>query len=638
MKKNNKKISKTLENIEEGIKIVMSHPLFKHCVYSLNIKTKKKEEMGKDLISYVNFTCHKSRYSTGTYFTNYDIFLNSNIMLLPKEWAFIIAHNYLHLAFGHFTEEKVPGYMMIDSDGKEKKIISFDKAMWNKACDIYINKFLNDIKFGDPLKIFDENEIPADLHDEISIYNYLISTKSDYKQVYGVGDVEHLDMVGLENLLPITEENDFAVAFSEAISESVKEAVEIVSENSYVEKESKFDLKTVYGKAANWFISSYPLLGGLAASFKIINDKRIANMYDVSVAAIDVQNREILINPICQLTYEEWKFVLAHEYLHAGLCHEERCQGRNTYLWNVACDFVINSWLCEMQVGEMPKIGILYDENLKNKSTEEVYDEIMRNLKKSKNFTTFRGDGVGDIIGRGERQGNGKNFRESNVTIDEFCKNALRNGLMYHKEKGRGYIPAGLEEEIKALSMPVIPWDVELGNWFERYFSPIEKQRSYARPSRRQASTPDIPRPRTVPKDGFDFRTFGVIIDTSGSMSCKHLGMALGSIASYANAKDVYQVRVVFCDASAYDAGYLTPEDIAGRVMVKGRGGTILQPAVNLLENAKDFPKKAPILIITDGFIEWDLSIKSEHAFLIPRGNTLPFKAKGEVFYYYEKG
>ena len=328
--------------------------------------------------------------------------------------------------------------------------------------------------------------------------------------------------------------------------------------------------------------------------------------------------------------------MLAHEYLHAGLCHEERCKGRDKYLWNVACDFIINLWLCEMNVGVMPKIGVLYDESLRGKSTEEVYDEITRNLKKSKNFETFRGDGAGDIIGRGERTGN-NNFGNESVSLDEFCKNALRQGLEYHKEKGRGYLPAGLEEEIKALSMPAIPWDVELANWFERYFSPIEKHRSYARPSRRQSTTPDIPRPRTVPKDTHSFRTFGVIVDTSGSMSAKDLGMALGSIASYSNAKDVEQVRVVFCDANAYDVGYLSPEDIAGRVVVKGRGGTILQPAVNLLEKAKDFSKKAPILIITDGYIESDLSINSEHAFLIPRGSALPFKAKGEVFYYSDK-
>ena len=65
---------------------------------------------------------------------------------------------------------------------------------------------------------------------------------------------------------------------------------------------------------------------------------------------------------------------------------------------------------------------------------------------------------------------------------------------------------------------------------------------------------------------------------------------------------------------------------------LRGRGGTILQPGVDLLQEAKDFLKDAPILIITDGMIEDDLYVKREHAFLIPVGARLPFRAKGEVF------
>ena len=71
-----------------------------------------------------------------------------------------------------------------------------------------------------------------------------------------------------------------------------------------------------------------------------------------------------------------------------------------------------------------------------------------------------------------------------------------------------------------------------------------------------------------------------------------------------------------------------------GRVMVKGRGGTVLQPAVDLLENAKDFPKNGPILIITDAEIEHDLKVRHEHAFLIPDGSRLPFRPRGKVFYF----
>ena len=207
--------------------------------------------------------------------------------------------------------------------------------------------------------------------------------------------------------------------------------------------------------------------------------------------------------------------------------------------------------------------------------------------------------------------------------------------MEYHNETGRGYIPAGLVEEIRALSMPPIPWDVELGRWFDLHFAPIAVKRSYARPSRRQGSTPDIPRPRYVIAEMLEHdRTFGVVVDTSGSMDTKMLGYALGAIASYSAAREVPYARVVFCDANAYDAGYMAPEDIAGRVAVKGRGGTILQPGVDLLLAAKDFPKDAPILLITDGYIESQMRIPREHAFLIPKGHRLPFRAKGKMFYF----
>ena len=117
-------------------------------------------------------------------------------------------------------------------------------------------------------------------------------------------------------------------------------------------------------------------------------------------------------------------------------------------------------------------------------------------------------------------------------------------------------------------------------------------------------------------------------------MEPSEIGKALGAVASYASARDVPAARVVFCDAAAYDNGYMSPDEIAGRVQVIGRGGTKLQPAVDLLQRAGDFPKDGPILIITDGGIEDRLSIKREHAFILPKGCRLPFRAKGEVFYF----
>ena len=64
---------------------------------------------------------------------------------------------------------------------------------------------------------------------------------------------------------------------------------------------------------------------------------------------------------------------------------------------------------------------------------------------------------------------------------------------------------------------------------------------------------------------------------------------------------------------------------------VRGRGGTVLQPGVDLLQQAGDFPPDGPILVITDGFCD-RVRIKREHAFLLPKGHSLPFPPKGPLF------
>jgi predicted metal-dependent peptidase len=135
-----------------------------------------------------------------------------------------------------------------------------------------------------------------------------------------------------------------------------------------------------------------------------------------------------------------------------------------------------------------------------------------------------------------------------------------------------------------------------------------------------------------LPTDGGEWgRTFGVVLDTSLSMNRAMLGKALGTIASYAMANDVPAVRVLYCDAAPYDAGYLRPDDLAHGATVKGRGGTVLQPAIDLIETAPDFPEGGPLLILTDGACD-RLRIRREHAFVLPEGANLPFVPKGEVF------
>jgi hypothetical protein len=289
--------------------------------------------------------------------------------------------------------------------------------------------------------------------------------------------------------------------FADALAHAVTAAVELAA-NAGIDSGAKAGSRRILSdspaeKARRWFISSYPLLGALAASFMVIEDPDICIREEISIAAISEAAQTIFIHPGSGLSQDEYRFVMAHEFLHVGLRHQSRCQGRDHFLWNVACDYVINGWLVEMGVGAMPRHEVLYDPALTGLSAETVYDTV--------------------------------------------------------------------------------------------------------------------------------------VIDTSGSMNRYMLSVALGSVASYAESRDVPYVRVIFCDAAAYDAGYIAPDAIMNTIQVRGRGGTILQPGIDFLIKAPDFPADGPILIITDAECD-HFTCARNHAILIPKGTRLPFSPKCPVF------
>ncbi|MDR1579033.1 MAG: hypothetical protein LBS35_01650 [Synergistaceae bacterium] len=543
------------------------------------------------------------------------ILVNRSRRLSPEEWAYVLAHGLLHYAFWHFEEKDGP--------------IRSDPVKWNIACDMYVTRFLRDVKLF-PLPSFANTEFPLPSLPEEELYLRLMPLElGEEHRGFSVA-AEYRDMEISANKYRWHNmkdpKRDFAKVFERALQNAVSAAVGMAA--GYLENiNDKLLIKNSPAeRARRWFVNSYPLLGALAASFKIVEDPVVCVRGDIAVAAISESLSEIYFNPGRRLTDDEYRFVMAHEFLHVGLRHLSRCQGRDPYLWNVACDYVINGWLVEMGVGSLPSADVLFDDTFKGMSAEQVYDVIVRDVRRFKKLATLRGVGLSDMLGEGDAR-----FYRAPVGLDEFYRRALSEGLEYHKSS-RGLRPAGLEEEIRALWRAPIPWDVELARWFDRFFAPLEKKRTYARLSRRQASTPDIVRPRTVPAaEARDGRTFGVVIDTSGSMDARALAVALGAVASYADSRDVPLARVVFCDAAAYDAGYMSPDAIMGNVRVRGRGGTVLQPGIDFLERAADFPKDGPILVITDAQCD-RFAVKREHAIMIPKGSHLPFRPRGEVF------
>ncbi|MFP3986973.1 hypothetical protein U9R90_05605 [Streptomyces sp. E11-3] len=526
----------------------------------------------------------------------------------PAEWAWALAHCLLHLGFGHVPAAKGP---RVQPD-------QYDLA----ARCVVVHRFQQTFHVGRP-----PEHLPAVFPggDEEQL-------AARWRQGGIPPEYEHCGAGGTapdQVLEPWPEYygpvKDWQEVFAHALTRTVSAAMDIAAGRLDELKGERVPSRP-WERALSWFVSSYPLLGGIAAGMTLVADAELARAHQISVAAVNAEAGEIYINPLRHHTDEEWRFILAHEMLHAALRHGDRRGGRDPYLFNVACDYVINAWLREMDVGEMPE-GLLYDPELAGLSAEEVYDRIATDMRRARRLATLRGKGRGDILG--EPLAAPGDY----VDLDEFYRRGLLQGFDLHDQQDRGWLPAGLVEEIRALSQPPLPWDARLARWFDEFVPRPEPLRSYARPSRRQASTPGIPRAgRYFPPEEIQRCTFGVVLDTSGSMGRTLLGKALGAIASYAEARDVPAARVVFCDAAPHDAGYLAVTEIAGRVRVRGRGGTVLQPGIDLLHRADDFPATAPVLVITDGDCDV-LRVRREHAFLLPQGGRLPFTARGPVFH-----
>jgi predicted metal-dependent peptidase len=519
-----------------------------------------------------------------------------------REWAWVFAHCLLHLGLGHLdTETDDPG---------------------SAARDVVVNRFLAGIKFGTapvPLPLD-----PPTAEEDVLARQWRRGGVPESVRGGGTAGVRVDTLVKP----PGRREPDYWTnRFAYGLTAAVTAAVDVAG-GARSSIDANRTARKPWDLALSWFVASYPLLGALASSMRIVADAELAQAWDISVAAVNAQAGEIYINPLTRLHFTEWRFVLAHEMLHAALRHGDRVGGRDPYLWNVAADYVINGWLVEMAVGTMPG-GLLHDPELRGLSAESVYDRIAGDLRRYRKLATLRGRGLGDVLG--EPLPHAGSPRRA-TDLDDFYRRSLLTGLAYHDPELRGTLPAGLVQEIRALEHPPLEWDAQLARWFEEFVPVLERRRSYARASRRQSSTPHIPRPGWVrPSEAVRQSTFGVVLDTSGSMDVRLLGKALGAIASYSAARDVPAARVVFCDAVAYDAGYVPVEDIAGRVAVRGRGGTRLQPGVDLLERADDFPPDGPVLVITDGYCDV-LRIRREHAFLIPTGRSLPFRPCGPVF------
>lgn len=292
---------------------------------------------------------------------------------------------------------------------------------------------------------------------------------------------------------------------------------------------------------------------------------------------------------------ECWVYVLAHCMAHLGLGHSKQ-KRENPQAWGLACEITVLRFLDGLRLGTPPPrladLPTPHDFTIPNGNEADLYEHFCRRIDPRMPSYSLTASATFDFATENEpRKATRYSWRQPTDWEVAFAA-GLQEAVASAVATAGGY-EAPKKDDL--VSGPTAGNVRRAREWFLNHY----------------------------PLLGALAASFGVVIDTSASMSRVMLGESLGAVAAYAQARDVPAVRVISCDAAAYDYGYVDPDTIASRMELRGRGGTRLQPGINRLESAPDFPQDGPILIITDGLCDAFTS-RRKLAIVLPAGRPFP--------------
>ena len=130
-------------------------------------------------------------------------------------------------------------------------------------------------------------------------------------------------------------------------------------------------------KIKNRMLVKYPSFGSVISGVKYKENPSI------DTAATDGETIYYNSEFLEQLTELEQLFVMAHEVCHIAFNHILRSEGKDTYLWNIATDAVINQLLKQDKLSIIEG-GVDIPEAIKY-DAEQLYDKLLEEKKQKEN-------------------------------------------------------------------------------------------------------------------------------------------------------------------------------------------------------------------------------------------------------------
>lgn len=347
-----------------------------------------------------------------------------------------------------------------------------------------------------------------------------------------------------------------------------------------------------------------PFFGNLATRLKLVN----ADEW-LPTAATDGRHFYYNSRFVMMLSSKELEFLFGHEVLHVAYDHMDRRGSRNGQLHNIACDYCVNGDLVTHKVGELIKsVPVLYDKKYDGWSSEEVYDDLLKDTK----FVSMQDiiDALGDKVldehldgGQGEGEGDegeDGNGGKGRIKLTEEEKQQIRDEfreamISAAQQSGAGNIPGRLRRMLKDITEPQMDWRELLRMKLQSIF---KSDFSWARTSRKSWHL-DAIMPGMTPGEEVDVV---VAIDTSGSMTEKMVRDFLGEVQGIMNQFDGYRIHLMTFDTEVYNPQMFTSENLEHITdyEVNGGGGTMFECVFEYLKDSAIEPER--LVVLTDGY------------------------------------
>lgn len=355
-------------------------------------------------------------------------------------------------------------------------------------------------------------------------------------------------------------------------------------------KEKLIEFKKRLSNAKINLLDKYSFYGLLLMHLKLGIDPNCETAY--------TDSKNIAFSPefLDKLNNNELEFILMHEIMHVALKHCFRGENYNQYLFNVACDIVVNSNILKSHNMDLSSITVLGEESMHkapNKqegylyTAEEVYMMLLK--KANKGNTNIVDD-------HSKWTTKSKDTKDDEDALDEILINTYETCNRISPDD----IPYGIERAVKKLKDGKLSWREILNEYLQFEITDY----SFNPPDKRYQ---DVILPDFNDVDSKELEIL-FMVDTSGSISDKDL---IDVYSEIYNALLQYggkiKPSIAFFDAKIYPKTDFVNEEELLKIVPKGGGGTNFKIIFKYVEELDEQPNL--LIILTDGKSEFPKNI-----------------------------